>query len=60
MSQAKRRAALRRAAKQLGWLYLVRKLNALYVFNKNRHAALAARFRKDREYVSAQYATSKK
>jgi len=57
---AKRRTALRRAAKSLGWLYLIRKLNALYVFNKDRHAALAARFEEDRRYASAQYAIGKK
>lgn len=58
LSLKQRRAALRRAAKRLGWLYLIRKLNALYVFNKHRHPALAARFRKDREFASAQYASS--
>lgn len=55
LSIAKRRAALRAAAKATGWLYLVRKLNALYVFNKHRHVALAARFREDREYASARH-----
>lgn len=51
----RRRAALRRAAAHLGWLYLIRKLNALYVFNKHRHPTLAAKFRKDREFASAQH-----
>ena len=60
LTVAKRRAALRRAAKSLGWLYLIRKLNALYVFNKKRHVALAARFEQDRQYASAQYARGKK
>ena len=58
LSLPQRRAALRRAAKRLGWLYLIRKLNALYVFNKHRHPALAAKFRKDREFASAQHASS--
>ena len=55
-----RQAALSRAARELGWLYLVRKLNALYVFNKHRHPALAARFRRDREFASARHAAEKK
>jgi hypothetical protein len=59
LSVAKRRAALRRAAAALGWLYLVRKLNALYVFNMHRHPALAARFRQDRLYASARYKATK-
>lgn len=56
LSVRARRAALRRAAAQLGWLYLVRKLNALYVFNKWRHPDTAAAFHEDREYASAQHA----
>lgn len=59
VSITKRRAALRKAAKALGWLYLVRKLNALYVFNKHRHPALAATFREDREYASARHRAEK-
>ena len=50
-----RRAALSRAAKALGWLYLVRKLNALYVFNKHRHPDLAARFMANRQFASAKH-----
>ena len=60
LSLAKRRAALRKAAAALGWLYLVRKLNALYVFNKYRNPAVANAFREDREYASARHAASKK
>lgn len=55
----KRRAALRKAAAALGWLYLVRKLNALYVFNKYRNPAVASVFRQDREYASARHAATK-
>lgn len=58
-SQRARRAALRKAAAQLGWLYLIRKLNALYVFNKHRHPATAAVFREDREYASTKHASTK-
>lgn len=55
LTVAQRRAALRKAAQALGWLYLVRKLNALYVFNKHRHPVTAASFKADREYASAQH-----
>lgn len=50
-----RRAALRRAAAKLGWLYLIRKLNALYVYNKHRYPGTAALFRQNRNYASAQH-----
>lgn len=56
---AQRRAALRKAAKALGWLHLVRRLNVLYVYDKNRRPALAAKFRADREYASEMYAKAK-
>ena len=56
---AARREALRRAAVDLGWLYLVRKLNALYVFNKNRFPGLAARFMADRKFASTRHAATK-
>lgn len=59
LSEKKRHAALRRAARVLGWLYIIRKLNALYVFNKYRHPAVAAIFKADREYASARHAASK-
>lgn len=59
MSAIDRRAALRRAAADLGWLYLVRKLNALYVFNKIRFPDLAARFKADRLFASARHAATK-
>ena len=56
LSAAERKAALRRAAREHGWLHIVRKLNALYVLNKYKHPWLASRFRVDRMYASAQYA----
>lgn len=51
----RRRAALDAAAKNLSWLYLIRKLNALYVFNKIRHVRLAAIFKADRDYASLRH-----
>lgn len=54
-----RRAALRRAAAQWGWLHVLRKLNALYVFNKYRNPELAARFMENRNFASREYAALK-
>lgn len=55
-----RRSALRRAAAQLGWLLLIRKLNALYVLNKHRSPGSAAVFAEDRDYASAQHRAEKR
>lgn len=60
MTLTARRAALQKASQAVGWLYLIHKLNALYVFNKYRHPALAARFKADRNYSSAQHARAKR
>lgn len=60
MTLEKRRAALAKAAAVLGWLYLIRKLNALYVFNKYRHPGTAAKFRADRNFASSQHRATKK
>jgi hypothetical protein len=49
----RRREALDAAAAAKGWAYIVRRLNVLYIFNKHRHAALAAKFRADRNYASS-------
>ena len=55
-SRMARRRALTLASRDLGWLYVIRKLNALYVFNKYRNPSLAAAFKEDREYASAKHA----
>lgn len=51
---AKRRAALARAAAQLGWGTVQKKLMVLYIYNKNRNPALAALFRSDATYARSQ------
>lgn len=60
MTRDQRRAALRRASRVLGWLYLIRKLNALYVLNKNHNPKVAELFKEDRIFASEKYAASKK
>ena len=52
LTLAARRRALRAAAKVWGWLHLLRKLNALYVFNMHRNPDVAAIFHADQQYAS--------
>jgi hypothetical protein len=59
MRVSARRSALRRASMSLGWLYIIRKLNALYVFNKYKNPRLALVFRTDREFASDAHASAK-
>jgi hypothetical protein len=51
ISERKRRKALRGAVKEHGHLYVIRKLNVLYIYNKNRHPDLAEIFRGDMKFV---------
>lgn len=51
---ATRRAALLKAAKANGFSEVVRRLNVLYVWNKNRHPALAAKYRQDMHWLQKQ------
>jgi len=46
-----RRRALKKAVASHGWLSIFRKLNAVYVLNKNTNPPLAAKFLKDRNWV---------
>lgn len=51
LSDTKRQAALLGAVEEYGHTYVIRKLNALAVFNKNRDPALSALFREDIRFV---------
>lgn len=59
LTESVRRAALRRAAADHGWGRIVKRLNVLYIFNKNRRPDLAAVFRADRNYASAKLKDAK-
>lgn len=59
MSQASRRKALSAAATSMGWLHVLRRLNVLYIYTKNRHPDLAAIFHSDRMYASYRYSKNK-
>jgi len=54
-SEQERRKALDEAVKNYGGLSVFRKLNAIYVLNKNKNPSLAKVFLKDREYVYRKY-----
>lgn len=51
---ATRRAALLKAAKANGFSEVVRRLNVLYVWNKNKHPALAAKYKQDMHWLQKQ------
>jgi hypothetical protein len=51
LSVKERRAALSRAVAELGPTYVIRKLNVLAIYNKNKAPRLAARFRADMRFV---------
>ena len=50
-----RRLALKRAVKKYGNLSLFRKLNAIYVLQKNRNPRTAQIFKTDRDWVKKHY-----
>lgn len=50
-----RHAALKKAVNELGQLSVWRKLNAIYVYNKNTNPTLAAKYNADRNWVRATY-----
>lgn len=58
-SAAARRAALKKAAKANGYNEVVRRLNVLYIYNKNRRPELAAKYRLDMAWVQTQRNKSK-
>lgn len=49
-----RHAALRKAFKANGFTEVIRRLNVLYIYNKNKHPALAAKYRTDMHWVQSQ------
>lgn len=49
-----RRAALKKAVKANGYTEVIRRLNVLYIYNKNRNPELAVKFKLDMTWVQAQ------
>ena len=50
-----RRKALHKLVSQYGWGNIVKKLNVLYIYNKNNHPVNALKFRRDMKYVQKMY-----
>lgn len=50
-SLQKRREILKKIAKKDGWSKVVKRLNVLYIYNKNNHPENAMKFRRDMFYV---------
>ena len=59
-SISKRRRCLSKAGKSLGFLVVIRKLNAVYVLNKNTNPTIAKRFKADRNWASIKHKKAKK
>jgi len=57
---AKRHLALDKAVKAYGGASVIRKLNAIYVLNRNTNPSMAAKFKVDRNWVSKKYASMKR
>ncbi len=53
-SDAVRHAALKKAIKANGRTEVIRRLNVLYIYNKNRNPKLALKFKLDMTWVQAQ------
>ena len=46
-----RRAALAKAATANGYTEVIRRLNVLYIYNKNKHPTMAAKFKADMHWL---------
>jgi hypothetical protein len=55
MSANERHEALERAVKKMGWLPTYRKLNAVWVLNRNTNPKLASIFKADRNWVKRNF-----
>lgn len=55
-----RRIVLDKLIPKLKWGHIVKKLNILYIFNKNKHPNTAMKFRKDMFYIQKHNKKSKR
>jgi hypothetical protein len=55
LSLVDRRKALNRLVDIYGWGNIVKKLNVLFVYNKNNHPVNALKFRRDMVYIQKRY-----
>jgi hypothetical protein len=55
LKKDERRKILNKLAKKLGWVNIVRKLNVLFIYNKNKHPKTANKFKQDMKYIQKQF-----
>ena len=53
--RVERRKILRKLAKKDTWETVVKRLNVLYIYNKNRHPEIAGKFRRDMKYIQKEF-----
>jgi hypothetical protein len=53
--QSHRRKILTKLAKRDTWETIVKRLNVLYIYNKNRHPDIAAKFRRDMKFIHNEF-----
>lgn len=59
-SVKERRAILEELAKKDSWGTIVKRLNVLYIYNKNRYPETASKFRRDMKYIQRKFSPKKK
>jgi hypothetical protein len=55
-----RRKILDKLVNKFGWVNIVRKLNVLYIYNKNKHPKTAMKFRRDMKYIQKYFSPKSK
>ena len=60
LQRTNRREILDKLVKKLGWSNIVKKLNVLYIYNKNRYPINAAKFRRDMYYIQKKHSPKHK
>ena len=56
--RADRREVLKKLAKKDTWETVVKRLNALYIYNKNKHPEVAAKFKRDMQFIQKEFSSN--
>ena len=54
-TRAHRRMVLKKLAKKDTWGKIVKRLNVLYIYNKNKHPENAGKFKRDMQFIQKEY-----
>ena len=57
--RADRREILKKLAKKDTWETVVKRLNVLYIYNKNKHPKIAAKFKRDMQFIQKEFSSKK-